>query len=107
MRPPIGPRLRVVLIAVAVALLVVLPGACGETEVAGPAAPLGHWQLVSIDGDPVEGKQALAEEGAWAFIDSGEVIFRRYGRLQDIRHLWRQPLFGPPIFFSDSMIVTY
>ena len=100
-------RLRVIASATLVATLATLPSACGETEVAGPAETLGHWELVSIDNEPVAGKQALAEEGAWANIDSGEVIFRRYGRVQDIRHLWRQPLFGPPIFFSDTMIVTY
>ena len=95
------------MIAALAAVLVAAPSGCGEKEVVGPAKPLGHWRLTSIDGDPVAGHQALNEEGAAVNIDSAEIIFRRYGRLQDIRHLWRQPMFGPPIYFSDSMIVTY
>ena len=95
------------LILAAGGLFVALPNACAGEEVVAPAAVSGHWQLVSIDGEPVEGNNALAADGAIAKIDSAEIIFRRYGRMQDIRHLWRQGLFGPPQYFSDSMIVTY
>ena len=108
MRSPTAPhRLRAIAVATLVATLATLPSACEEADVAGPPATLGHWRLVSIDGDPVAGKGALAADGAGAVLDSSEIIFRRYGRLQDIRHLWRQAPFGPRVFFSDSMIQTY
>ena len=100
-------RVRLVILAGMVALFAAMPVACGDNEVVGPLTASGHWRLVSIDSAPVDGKQALAADGALASIDSGEIIFRRYGRLQDIRHLWRAGLFGPPLYFSDSMIVTY
>lgn len=101
-------RLRDIAVATLVATLATLPSACGETEVAGPAPTLGQWQLVSIDDNPVPGKQALNKYGALRNIDSGGVIFRRYGRVQDIRHLWWQPLFSPtPVHESDTVIVTY
>ena len=108
MRSPItSPRLRVLLAAGTAGLLVVLPNACAGEDVVAPAAVSGHWQLVSIDGEPVDGNDALAADGAIAKIDSAEIMFRRYGRMQDIRHLWRQGLLGPPLYRSDTMIVTY
>ena len=105
--PVVPHRLRVIAVATLVATLATVPSACGETEVAGLAPTLGRWQLVSIDDDPVVGHQALSAAGPVSNIDSGEVIFRRYGRLQDIRHLWFQPIFASPIYFSDTVIVTY
>lgn len=100
-------RVRAVVLTGTLALLALLAVACGDREIVGPPAASGHWRLVSIDDAPVAGTQALAADGAVANLDSAEIIFRRYGRMQDIRHLWRQSLLGPPVYFSDSAIVTY
>lgn len=105
--PPPFPRHRVLLAAAAAALLVVLPNGCAGEDVVGPAATTGQWLLVSIDGEPVARNAAQAADGGRANIDSAGIIFRRYNRLQDIRHFWRQPDYGPPYFFSDTVITTY
>ena len=79
---------------------------CKTDDIVGPPRATGHWRLTSVNG--VLGAKAggYGQFRLASVIDSAEVIFRRYGRAQDIRHGYRTTS-GGPIYFSDTTIVTY